>query len=98
MSADVYHSVKEEWNTPTTTTKPMPSVAGPGSWLRLPPAQAVVSVVGDLGIENPETAPMASGGASPLAIVVGRQSVSVAWDHRVYDAVGAAKLYEELFP
>ncbi|MGH7822099.1 MAG: hypothetical protein ACREQ9_20235, partial [Candidatus Binatia bacterium] len=69
-------------------------------WARpvLPPPQAVVSVVGNLGIENPETAPMASGGASPLAIVVGRASVSVAWDHRVYDAVDAARFYEEFFP
>ena len=63
----------------------------------LPPPQAVVSVVGHLGIENPETASMASGGASPLAVVVGRSSISVAWDHRVYDATDAARFYEELF-
>lgn len=69
-------------------------------WARpaLPPPQAVVSVVGQLGIENPETAPMASGGASPLAIAVGRKTVSIAWDHRVYDAIDAAVFYERFLP
>jgi hypothetical protein len=64
----------------------------------LPPPQAVLSVVAGLGIENPETSPMASGGASPLAIVVGARTLSIAWDHRVYDASNAARFYEDFFP
>jgi hypothetical protein len=60
----------------------------------LPPPQVVISAVGHLGIQNPATSLFACGGSSPIAIVLGSESLSFVLDHRIYDAVDAAAFYE----
>lgn len=69
-------------------------------WLRvtkgstgLPPPQAIISTVGHLGIHNPMSGLFACGGACPLVICAGSETIGFCWDHRVFDAMDAGAFY-----
>ena len=49
------------------------------------------------GILNPGTSILASGGACPIALCLGDETLQFAWDHRVYDGSDAAQLYARFF-
>lgn len=63
----------------------------------LPRCQAAVSVVGHLGIANPGTNILASGGECPISVTIGAESIHFVLDHRIYDPEAAAVLYARFF-